>query len=63
MTVSTIQTHTHGGQGVEWLTESEDKISEIFLKLTDTAEIQCFVAPIQIATSLQGYVNKIMKYL
>ena len=28
------------GQGVEWLTESAVKISEIFLKLTDTAEIQ-----------------------
>ena len=52
-----------GDRGVEWLTESAVKISEIFLKLTDTAEIQCFVAPIQIATSLQGYVNKIMKYL
>ena len=31
-----------GGAGVEWLTESVVKISEIFLKVTDTAEIQCF---------------------
>ena len=30
-----------GGYGAEWLTESAVKISEIFLKLTDTAEIQC----------------------
>ena len=31
------QTQWHGGQGVEWLWESAVKISEIFLKLTDTA--------------------------
>ena len=34
-----------GGAGVEWLTESAVKISEIFLKVTNTAEIQHHVAP------------------
>ena len=52
-----------GGQGVEWLTESAVKISEIFLKLTGTAEIQCFVMSHTDTNYIKDSVNEVVNTL
>ena len=52
------QTQWHGGQGVEWLWESAVKISEIFLKVTDTAVLQSLAMSHRYKKSIEDSMNK-----